>query len=73
MTDSEQIKHWLCVLRGAERQLDVAKLRSDVDYAASRLMNAKRELTRLGVDWRAHLLVGAEVQLATARSGRIAE
>jgi len=58
MTDSKRIEHWLCVLRGAERQLDAAKLRSDVDYAAARLMNAKRELTRRGVDWRAHLLVG---------------
>jgi hypothetical protein len=57
-TDSKQIKHWLCVLRGAKRQLDAAKLRSDVDYAARRLMNAKRELTRLGVNWRAHLLDG---------------
>ena len=57
MTDSEQIKHWLCVLRGAERQLDAARLRSDVDYAAGRLMNAKRELARLGVDWREHLLI----------------
>jgi hypothetical protein len=56
MTDSEHIKHWLCALRGAERQLDAAKLRSDVDYAASRLMNAKRELIRLGLDWRAYLL-----------------
>ena len=57
MTDSEKIKHWLCVLRGAERQLDAARLRSDVDYAARRLMNAKCELARLGVDWRAHLLI----------------
>ena len=30
--------------------------RSDVDYAARRLMNAKLELTRLGVDWRAYLM-----------------
>jgi hypothetical protein len=60
MTDSERIKHWLCVLRGAERQLDAARLRSDVDYAARRLMNAKRELAQLGVDWRAHLLVEVE-------------
>jgi hypothetical protein len=57
MTDSERSKHWLCVLRGAERQLDAARLRSDVDYAARRLMNAKRELMRLGVDWRAYLLI----------------
>jgi hypothetical protein len=49
MTDSKRIEHWLCVLRGAARQLDAARLRSDVDYAAGRLMNAKRELTRLGV------------------------
>jgi hypothetical protein len=56
MTDSKMVEHWLCVLRGAERQLDAARLRSDVDYAARRLMNAKRELTRLGVDWPAHLL-----------------
>jgi hypothetical protein len=60
MTDSKQIQHWLCVLRGAERQLDAARLRSDIDYAARRLMNAKRELTRLGGEWRAHLLVGVE-------------
>jgi hypothetical protein len=46
MTDSKRIEHWLCVLRGAERQLDAARLRSDVDYAARRLMNAKCELTR---------------------------
>jgi hypothetical protein len=56
LTKSKQIEHWLCVLRGAERQLDAAKLRSDVDYAARRLMNAKRELIQLGVDWRAYLL-----------------
>lgn len=57
MTEEKQIEHWLCVLRGAERQLDAAKLRSDVDYAARRLMNAKRKLKQLGVDWRAHMLV----------------
>jgi hypothetical protein len=45
------------VLLGAERQLDSAKLRSDVNYAARRLMNAKLELKRLGVNWRAHMLV----------------
>jgi hypothetical protein len=57
MTDSKRIEHWLCVLRGAERQLDAARLRSDHDHAARRLMNAKLELARLGVDWREHLLI----------------
>jgi hypothetical protein len=56
LTEAKQIEHWLCVLRGAERQLDAARLLSDVEYAARRLMNAKLELKRLGVDWRAHML-----------------
>jgi hypothetical protein len=56
LTKERQIEHWLCVLRGAERQLDVATRRSDVSYAASRLMNAKLELKRLGVDWRDYLM-----------------
>jgi hypothetical protein len=33
-TKDKHIEHWLCVLRGAERQLDAAKLGSDMDYAA---------------------------------------
>jgi hypothetical protein len=45
-------RHWLSVLRGAERELEAARLRSDLNYAARLLMNAKRELSRLGVDWR---------------------
>ena len=40
----------------AERELDAARLCSDVNYASRRLMNAKRELSRLGVDWRPYLL-----------------
>ena len=36
-----------------------ARLRFDLNAAARRLMNAKRELTRLGVDWRAYLLEDA--------------
>jgi hypothetical protein len=48
------------VLRGAERQLDAARLRSDVNHAARLLMNAKRELSQLGVDWRAYLPEAAE-------------
>jgi hypothetical protein len=71
-TDSKRIEHWLCVLRGAERQLQAARLPYNVDYAAGRLMNAKRELTRLGVDWRTYVSK-AEEQLATARPGRIAK
>jgi hypothetical protein len=66
LTKERQIDHWLRVLRGAERQLDVAQRRSDVDYAASRLMNAKLELKRLGVDWRPRLMALPEQPLLTA-------
>jgi hypothetical protein len=48
-------RYWLSVLRGAERELEAARLRSDLNHAARRLMDAKRELAHLGVDWRAHL------------------
>jgi hypothetical protein len=46
---------WLRVLRGAGRELDPARLLPDVNHAARLLMNAKRELSRLGVDWRTYL------------------
>jgi hypothetical protein len=59
MTEDRHLEYWLGVLRTAERELDAARLRFDVNAAARRLMNAKRELTRLGVDWRAYLLEDA--------------
>ena len=59
MTEDRHLEYWLGVLRTAKRELDAARLRFDVNAAARRLMNAKRELTRLGVDWRAYLLEDA--------------
>jgi hypothetical protein len=49
LIEGKHIEHWLYVLRIAEHQLDEATRRSDVDYAASRLMDAKLKLTQLGV------------------------
>ena len=56
MTDSREIAHWARALRSAERELDAARLRYEVAQAARRLMEAKRELSWLGVDWRPYLL-----------------
>ena len=56
MTEDRHLEYWLGVLRTAERELDAANRLFDLNTAAKRLMNAKRELTRLGVDWRAYLL-----------------
>ena len=57
MTADQRLEHryWLSVLRDAERELEAARLRSDLNYSSRRLMDAKRELAHLGVDWRAHL------------------
>src|SRR5688572_2030724 len=56
MTENRHLsKYWLGVLRSAECELDAAHRLFDLNTAAKRLMNAKRELTRLGVDWRSHL------------------
>jgi hypothetical protein len=57
MTGDQRLeqRYWLSVLRGAEHELEAARLRSDLNYAARLLMNAKRELSRLGVDWRQYL------------------
>ena len=56
MTEDRHLNHWLRALRSAERELDEARLRSDLNRAARRLMDAKQELKRLGVDWRPYLL-----------------
>ena len=56
MTEDRHLTHWLRALRSAERELDEARLRSDLNRAARRLMDAKHELTELGVDWRLYLL-----------------
>jgi hypothetical protein len=60
MTDSRQIAHWVRALRSAERELDAARLRHEVAYAARHLMEAKQELSWLGADWRPYLLGEAE-------------
>ena len=56
MTEDRHLNHWLRALRSAERELDEARLRSDLNRAARRLMDVKHELKRLGVDWRPYLL-----------------
>ena len=56
MTEDRHLNHWLRALRSAERELDEARLRSDLNAAARRLMDAKQELSRLGMDWRPYLL-----------------
>jgi hypothetical protein len=57
MTTGQRLeqRYWLSILRDAERELDAARRRSDVNHAARLLMSAKQELARLGVDWREHL------------------
>jgi hypothetical protein len=55
MTEDRHLTPWLRALRSAERELDEARLRSDLNRAARRLMDAKHELARLGVDWRPYL------------------
>ena len=47
MTEDRHLTHWLRALRSAERELDEARLRSDLNRAARRLMDAKHELKRL--------------------------
>lgn len=64
MTEDRHLNHWLRVLRAAERELDAARLRSDLNSAARRLTDAKHELKRLGVDWRPYLLEGPFVEKA---------
>jgi hypothetical protein len=61
MTTGQRLEHryWLSVLRDAEHELDAAQRLSDVNYAARLLMNAKCELSRLGVDWRQYLPAAA--------------
>ena len=50
MAEDRHLHHWLRVLRSAERELDEARLRSDLNSAARRLMDAKHELKRLVVE-----------------------
>ena len=44
--------YWTKVLRAAERELEAATRRSDVDAAARKLQRAKAQLKRLQVDTR---------------------
>jgi hypothetical protein len=55
MTEDRHLSYWLGVLRSAEHELDAAHRLFDLNTAAKRLMNAKLELKRLGVDWRCYL------------------
>ena len=64
MTEDRHLNHWLRVLRSAERELDDARLRSDLNRAARRLMDAKHELTQIGVNWRPYLLRDTFVEKA---------
>ena len=50
MTEERHLDHWLRALRSAERELGEARLRSNLNRAARRLMDAKHELKRLGVE-----------------------
>jgi hypothetical protein len=68
MTDSREIAHWGRALRSAERELDAARLRYEVAKAAHRLMEAKRELSWLGVDWRPYLFDTTPISQSVGRT-----